>query len=156
MSSSSLAFLLPLYSFSAYNGNKMLVFGGGFNGTELGTLYILDVPTMTWTRGPSSQPRKGMACAAADNNFVVWGGTCTKTKKYLRTHCLFFFMSHHMLTRFVPSFIFSHSLLVHNFRNIVEQLGCIRTSTTNTNRIQHQDWTMDNTVYGQSLVRSRT
>ncbi|KAK5823558.1 hypothetical protein F5H01DRAFT_410381 [Linnemannia elongata] len=59
---------------SAYSGNKMLVFGGGVNGSEVGTLYILDVPTMTWTRGPSSQPRKGMACAVAGNNFVVWGG----------------------------------------------------------------------------------
>ncbi|KAF9152044.1 hypothetical protein BG015_005870 [Linnemannia schmuckeri] len=59
---------------SASNGNKMLVFGGGFNGSEVGTLYILDVPTMTWTRGPSSQPRKGMACTVAGNNFVVWGG----------------------------------------------------------------------------------
>lgn len=64
----------------AYSGNKMLVFGGGVNGSEVGTLYILDVPTMTWTRGPSSQPRKGMACAVAGNNFVVWGGTCTKQK----------------------------------------------------------------------------
>ncbi|KAF9541120.1 hypothetical protein EC957_003401 [Mortierella hygrophila] len=59
---------------SASYGNKMLVFGGGFNGSEVGTLYILDVPTMTWTRGPSSQPRKGMACAVAGDNFVVWGG----------------------------------------------------------------------------------
>ncbi|KAG0078543.1 hypothetical protein BGZ90_004996 [Linnemannia elongata] len=58
---------------SAYSGNKMLVFGGGVNGSEVGTLYILDVPTMTWTRGPSSQPRKGMACAVAGDNFVVWG-----------------------------------------------------------------------------------
>ncbi|KAG9071516.1 hypothetical protein KI688_005728 [Linnemannia hyalina] len=40
---------------------------------SVGTLYILDVPTMTWTRGPSSQPRKGMACAVAGSNFVVWG-----------------------------------------------------------------------------------
>ncbi|KAF9122802.1 hypothetical protein BGW39_009483 [Mortierella sp. 14UC] len=59
---------------SAYNGAKMLLFGGGVDGAEIGTLFILDVATMTWSRGPSSQPRKGMACAVSGDNFVVWGG----------------------------------------------------------------------------------
>ncbi|KAF9931283.1 hypothetical protein FBU30_010512 [Linnemannia zychae] len=59
---------------SAYKGTKMLLFGGGVDGVEVGTLYILDVASMTWNRGPSSQPRKGMACAVSGDNFIIWGG----------------------------------------------------------------------------------
>ncbi|KAF9536934.1 hypothetical protein EC957_009346 [Mortierella hygrophila] len=39
-----------------------------------GTLFILDVPTMTWTQGPGSTPRMGMVCAVSGDYFIVWGG----------------------------------------------------------------------------------
>ncbi|KAH7056296.1 hypothetical protein BKA57DRAFT_450277 [Linnemannia elongata] len=59
---------------SAHNGTKMLVFGGSFGLTVSGTLYILDVPTMTWTQGPGSSPRMGMVCSVSGDYFIVWGG----------------------------------------------------------------------------------
>ncbi|KAF9152041.1 hypothetical protein BG015_005867 [Linnemannia schmuckeri] len=59
----------------AHNGTKMLIFGGGFGLTMSGTLYILDVPTMTWSQGPSSSPRMGMVCSVSGDYFIVWGGT---------------------------------------------------------------------------------
>ncbi|KAG0044294.1 hypothetical protein BGZ89_006110, partial [Linnemannia elongata] len=50
----------------AYSGAKMLVFGG--YGAQLGSdtmyipdaLYVLDVPTMTWSLEGKYQPRMGM------------------------------------------------------------------------------------------------
>ncbi|KAG0199309.1 hypothetical protein BGX33_011734 [Mortierella sp. NVP41] len=62
----------------AYDGFKMVVFGGSLkDDVQLGDIYILDVPTMTWTQGPSvaaSQNRSGMACTVGGDNFVAWGG----------------------------------------------------------------------------------
>ncbi|KAF9556640.1 hypothetical protein EC968_008098 [Mortierella alpina] len=61
--------------------STMIAFGGDANlasAGKLGTVYILDVKTMKWTTGataPIDQARTGMACAAAGDNFVVWGGT---------------------------------------------------------------------------------
>jgi hypothetical protein len=63
-----------LYSL-AYNGAKMIVFGGRTPDKISGDLYILDVATMTWTQGPSSDPRTGMVCSVSGDNFVAWGGT---------------------------------------------------------------------------------
>ncbi|OAQ22198.1 hypothetical protein K457DRAFT_37218 [Linnemannia elongata AG-77] len=59
---------------SAYDGAKMIVFGGTVIGKIYGSLYILDVPTMTWSLGPSSQPRMAMSCSVSGDNFIVWGG----------------------------------------------------------------------------------
>ncbi|KAF9154077.1 hypothetical protein BG015_001899 [Linnemannia schmuckeri] len=60
----------------AYNGTKMLLFGGNTDTTQsVDTLYILDVPTMTWTQAPSSlDARSDMACSVSGDNFIVWGG----------------------------------------------------------------------------------
>ncbi|KAF9272719.1 hypothetical protein BGZ68_002150 [Mortierella alpina] len=62
----------------AYNGSKMVVFGGtGPSGIPQGSIYVLDVKTMSWTRGAdpeARQNRTGMACTMAGDNFVVWGG----------------------------------------------------------------------------------
>jgi hypothetical protein len=56
----------------------MVLFGGNPPGEDsIGTLYILDVPTMTWTQGPSidpSQNRSQMACTVNGDNFIAWGG----------------------------------------------------------------------------------
>ncbi|KAF9281288.1 hypothetical protein BGZ88_011684, partial [Linnemannia elongata] len=60
----------------AYNGTKMLLFGGNTNLTpSVDTLYILDLVNMTWTQAPSSlEPRSAMACSVSGDNFIVWGG----------------------------------------------------------------------------------
>ncbi|KAF9344568.1 hypothetical protein BGX26_004223 [Mortierella sp. AD094] len=62
----------------AYNGTKMVVFGGNPTvNIPLGGIYILNVQDMSWTKGiditPSSN-RSDMACAIAGDNFVAWGG----------------------------------------------------------------------------------
>ncbi|KAF9122804.1 hypothetical protein BGW39_009485 [Mortierella sp. 14UC] len=62
----------------AYDGFKMVVFGGSVESdVQLDDIYILDVPTMTWTKG-SSPPvplnRASMACTVGGDNFVAWGG----------------------------------------------------------------------------------
>ncbi|KAF8933979.1 hypothetical protein BGZ47_010568, partial [Haplosporangium gracile] len=61
---------------SAHNGAKMVLFGGMNAAAEeySGTLYILDVPTMTWSQGSSSLPRLGMVCSVSGDYFIVWGG----------------------------------------------------------------------------------
>ncbi|OAQ22417.1 hypothetical protein K457DRAFT_26092 [Linnemannia elongata AG-77] len=64
----------------AYNGAKMLVFGG--YGVQVGidtmyipdAVYVLDVPTMTWSLGGKYQPRMGMVCSVSGDYFIVWGG----------------------------------------------------------------------------------
>jgi hypothetical protein len=69
----------------AYSGSKMVLFGGRSNPTAsslessptLGDLYILDVPSLTWTRGSdadSTGARWGHACAMSNDYFVAWGG----------------------------------------------------------------------------------
>lgn len=67
----------------AYSGAKILVFGG--YGSQIGsdtmyipdTLYVLDVPTMTWSLGAKYQPRLGMVCSVSGDYLVVWGGIGT-------------------------------------------------------------------------------
>lgn len=64
---------------AAQGGSKMVVYGGSLvNSTLQGDVYILDVASLTWTQAPppagNSQFRRNMACTAAGNNFVVWGG----------------------------------------------------------------------------------
>ncbi|KAG0379263.1 hypothetical protein BGX24_001086 [Mortierella sp. AD032] len=62
----------------AYNGFKMVLFGGSLrDDLQLGDIYILDVPTMTWTMGsapPVPLNRSNMACTVGGDNFVAWGG----------------------------------------------------------------------------------
>ncbi|KAK5823557.1 hypothetical protein F5H01DRAFT_363222 [Linnemannia elongata] len=62
----------------AYEGFKMVVFGGSFrDDTQLDDIYILDVPTMTWTKGsdpPVPLDRSNMACTVGGDNFIAWGG----------------------------------------------------------------------------------
>ncbi|KAG0058859.1 hypothetical protein BGZ89_000912 [Linnemannia elongata] len=62
----------------AYGGQNMIVFGGaGLDGIAKTDIYILDLPTSTWTTGKpadASQARTNMACAVAGDNFIAWGG----------------------------------------------------------------------------------
>ncbi|KAG0298964.1 hypothetical protein BGZ98_010397 [Dissophora globulifera] len=64
---------------SAYNGTKLVMFGGESEkqATLLNDIYFLDVLTMTWTRGPDTDLNSARAmasCAVTNDNFVVWGG----------------------------------------------------------------------------------
>ncbi|CAO3563814.1 unnamed protein product [Mortierella alpina] len=63
---------------SAHNGTKLIVFGGYTIGKQvLGSIYILDVGSMVWTRGQNTEPsmiRSDMACTVAGDSFIAWGG----------------------------------------------------------------------------------
>ncbi|KAF9286838.1 hypothetical protein BGZ88_008869 [Linnemannia elongata] len=63
---------------TTYGGQSMIVFGGaGLDGIAKADIYILDLPTSTWTTGKpvdASQARTNMACAVAGDSFVAWGG----------------------------------------------------------------------------------
>lgn len=57
----------------------MLLFGGESSLSEpsVGTLHILDVRNMMWSKAEGVDPslgRSSMACAISGDNFVVWGG----------------------------------------------------------------------------------
>lgn len=59
-------------------GRKMILFGGDANAdVTLNDIYVLDVTTWQWTRGPdSSNTRSAAACGASTSSdmFVAWGG----------------------------------------------------------------------------------
>ncbi|KAG0276359.1 hypothetical protein BGZ96_003340 [Linnemannia gamsii] len=60
----------------AYNGTKMILFGGNTETTQsVDSLFILDVPSMSWTKAPNSlDARSDMGCSVSGDNFIVWGG----------------------------------------------------------------------------------
>ncbi|KAF9118607.1 hypothetical protein BGW39_001013, partial [Mortierella sp. 14UC] len=62
----------------AYNGTKMILFGGYEKpGRFLNDIYILDVATLKWTKGTPGGPtvaRRRASCAVTNDYFVVWGG----------------------------------------------------------------------------------
>ncbi|KAG0203815.1 hypothetical protein B0O80DRAFT_424350 [Mortierella sp. GBAus27b] len=64
---------------SAYGGTKMVIFGGYTRDmlNALADIYILDVATMIWTRGPDidqKERRAKPACAISNEHFIAWGG----------------------------------------------------------------------------------
>ncbi|KAF9109966.1 hypothetical protein BGX27_006943 [Mortierella sp. AM989] len=57
------------------DGNTLIVYGGRIavpNFTS--TLYILDVPTGKWTKGPDGTVRSYMGCIIVGDQFLAWGG----------------------------------------------------------------------------------
>ncbi|KAF9993903.1 hypothetical protein BGZ65_010514, partial [Modicella reniformis] len=66
----------------ASGGSKMIVFGGFTKGraSVLPDIYILDVATMTWTKGANlglKDQRAEAACAVSNDQFISWGGRAT-------------------------------------------------------------------------------
>ncbi|KAF9361960.1 hypothetical protein BGX34_006798 [Mortierella sp. NVP85] len=66
----------------AYDGTKMVFFGGYDDGLDVafGDIFVLDVATLTWTKGPSvpANDRRGKsACAASGDYFISWLGRGT-------------------------------------------------------------------------------
>ncbi|KAG0375196.1 hypothetical protein BGX24_009430, partial [Mortierella sp. AD032] len=73
----------------AYDGAKMILFGGYEGGNPLDDIYILDVESMKWTKGTPGGPtvaRGGASCAVTNDLFVAWGGASrTSTSLELTT-----------------------------------------------------------------------
>ncbi|KAF9365800.1 hypothetical protein BGX34_008260 [Mortierella sp. NVP85] len=68
------------------SGSKVVVFGGYSKNSDSisGDIFILDVPTLTWKKGPSTSPRdarRSPACALSNGQFVAWGGDASNGAK---------------------------------------------------------------------------
>ncbi|KAG0367464.1 hypothetical protein BC939DRAFT_435191 [Gamsiella multidivaricata] len=68
------ACLIPVYG-----GSKMVLFGGysRLTASALSDIYVLDIATWTWTKGPDANlpnGRLGASCAVTNDQFVIWGG----------------------------------------------------------------------------------
>ncbi|KAG9071512.1 hypothetical protein KI688_005724 [Linnemannia hyalina] len=83
---------LPLISrhcmVQGYGGRKIVVYGGHEwnQGVETlrGTIFVLDVPTMTWVQGDSVAPTyvsSDSACTLTGTNFISWGGSQAQLNK---------------------------------------------------------------------------
>ncbi|KAG0209341.1 hypothetical protein BGX31_002155, partial [Mortierella sp. GBA43] len=62
-----------------YGGSKLVLFGGSdiSKNVELGDIYVFDVDTLTWTKGPDTTAkdrRHRSACAGSGDYFISWGG----------------------------------------------------------------------------------
>lgn len=61
-----------------------MVYGGQITDGLLGDIYVLNLNTLVWKRGPSSSDgRVGMACTIYDDGFLVWGGKLMSTGIFL-------------------------------------------------------------------------
>jgi hypothetical protein len=61
------------------SGSKMILFGGLASDQvkTQGEIYILDIATMTWTKGPEAAQmdrRAHAACAVSNDQLIAWGG----------------------------------------------------------------------------------
>ncbi|KAG0043240.1 hypothetical protein BGZ83_011687 [Gryganskiella cystojenkinii] len=64
------------------DNNRMILFGGLVGDTVKAkvfssSIYILDIKTLTWTKGPDApinRARSSHACATNGDSFIVWGG----------------------------------------------------------------------------------
>ncbi|KAI7827562.1 hypothetical protein BC939DRAFT_444639 [Gamsiella multidivaricata] len=66
----------------AYGGKKMVLFGGYSRAQQasLNDVYVLDVGSMRWTRGPdapATAKRDASACGFSSDYLVAWGGAVT-------------------------------------------------------------------------------
>ncbi|GJJ72474.1 hypothetical protein EMPS_04832 [Entomortierella parvispora] len=66
--------------------SKMIMFGGATGNfssiTSHGSIYILDLTTLTWSQGvdaPASEFRFGHSCAINGDSFIAWGGSTLQT-----------------------------------------------------------------------------
>ncbi|KAF9381887.1 hypothetical protein CPC16_009636 [Podila verticillata] len=61
----------------AYNGTKLILYGGRTNTTTLSDIYVYDVLASKWKQGsPGGLPhaRSSHACAVSGDYFIGWGG----------------------------------------------------------------------------------
>ncbi|KAG0282101.1 hypothetical protein BGZ96_000831 [Linnemannia gamsii] len=77
----------------AYNGTKMILFGGlASGGNSVGSLYMLDVQSLAWNltaTAPSGQGRHSMACSVSGDNVIIWGGESTEKVKISGTPLIY-------------------------------------------------------------------
>ncbi|KAF9154784.1 Acyl-CoA-binding domain-containing protein 5 [Linnemannia schmuckeri] len=58
------------------NGTMVAIYGGHLvDETVIGELWILDIPTATWTQGPTGPVRSDSVCTIAGDQFLIWSGS---------------------------------------------------------------------------------
>jgi len=67
---------IPTCFVSAYGGSKMALFSG--KDTQ-SAVYILDVATLVWRKGPSIPKLTFAACAVSGDQFILWSGHTTNS-----------------------------------------------------------------------------
>ncbi|KAG0013702.1 hypothetical protein BGZ81_000875 [Podila clonocystis] len=71
---------------SAYNGAKLVVFGGIENGANsMGDIYVYDIASNTWTQGEFGGVRRARAspaCTVSGDFFIAYGGYADKVNRY--------------------------------------------------------------------------
>ncbi|KAF9992459.1 hypothetical protein BGZ79_003056 [Entomortierella chlamydospora] len=91
-----------------YNGTKMLLFGGLYAPTlEFNGIHILDMATLSWTKGSDvdeSLRRNNMACSVSGDNFVSWGGNQAGVyPTILLTPAVYNIKNNQWVTQYTPS-----------------------------------------------------
>ncbi|KAF9125213.1 hypothetical protein BGW39_007558 [Mortierella sp. 14UC] len=62
------------------DGTKVVIVGGQLrNGSVVGDLWVLDVPTATWSQGLSGPIRASAVCTIAGHQVIIWGGRNSST-----------------------------------------------------------------------------
>ncbi|KAF9109221.1 hypothetical protein BGX27_007860 [Mortierella sp. AM989] len=87
-----------------YDGTKIVVFGGKNEANQFSGIYILDTQSLTWTKGKDiapSQNRALMACTAAGDNFISWGGFADNETEPLGTPVIYNIKSDQWTDQFV-------------------------------------------------------
>ncbi|KAF9167551.1 hypothetical protein BGX20_011568 [Mortierella sp. AD010] len=96
---------------SANEGTSAIYFGGfGHGQGGFHDIYVLNVTTLVWKRGPNlsmANRRGGASCAVSNNQFIVWGGLNSMNPK-LPDSTLVYDLTTHQWT---PSYIASPSSL---------------------------------------------
>ncbi|KAF9365796.1 hypothetical protein BGX34_008256 [Mortierella sp. NVP85] len=70
---------------SAYGGSKVILLGTTGSDFDKSNIYILDVATLKWTKGPSTPVFSGNACAVTGDQFIIWGGEAANLEKSDKT-----------------------------------------------------------------------
>ncbi|KAK3805907.1 MAG: hypothetical protein J3Q66DRAFT_422624 [Benniella sp.] len=70
---------------SAYGGSKVILLGTTGLDFDKSNIYILDVTTRKWTKGPSTPVFGGSACAVTGDQFIIWGGEDVNVEKSDKT-----------------------------------------------------------------------
>ncbi|KAG0010423.1 hypothetical protein BGZ80_001500 [Entomortierella chlamydospora] len=96
---------------SANGGTSAIYFGGfGYGQGGFHDIYVLNVTTLVWKRGPNlskANRRGGASCAVSNNQFIAWGGFNSMNPKLPDSTLVYDLITH----QWTPSYIASPSSL---------------------------------------------
>ncbi|KAI8361896.1 hypothetical protein B0O80DRAFT_492938 [Mortierella sp. GBAus27b] len=90
----------------AYGGSKMILYGGATieNTVIYSDVFVLDVATMNWTKGPQHPTKQGLtntACAYSNDFLITWGGQLKNSVATSATY-LFSLKTNNWETTYIP------------------------------------------------------